>query len=182
MVIVRALVVYESMYGNTRQVAARIADGLRRRFEVTEVPVAEVTQELIDAADLLVVGAPTHMYRLPTPSSRQAAAAAAQRNDHLKLDPRADEPGVREWLRDIGPGHGKAAAAFDTRLDKLPILTGQAGRGIARLLTHHDYRLIVASQSFIVNSRNELVYGELARAQQWGRTIGAFAQLSHAAS
>ena len=39
----RALVVYESMYGNTRVVANRIADGLRATHEVTVVPVGEVT-------------------------------------------------------------------------------------------------------------------------------------------
>ena len=37
----RALVVYESMYGNTRAVAGDIADGLRADYEVTVLPVAE---------------------------------------------------------------------------------------------------------------------------------------------
>ena len=37
----RALVVYESMYGNTREIASNIADGLRAYYEVTLVPVAE---------------------------------------------------------------------------------------------------------------------------------------------
>ena len=37
----RALVVYESMYGNTQVIAGNIADGLRGDYEVTLVPVAE---------------------------------------------------------------------------------------------------------------------------------------------
>jgi len=54
----RALVVYESMYGNTRVVAGEIADGLRVGYEVTVVPVAEATAELVAGADLLVAGGP----------------------------------------------------------------------------------------------------------------------------
>jgi menaquinone-dependent protoporphyrinogen IX oxidase len=45
----RALVVYESMYGNTRGIAGNIADGLRSTCEVTLVPVAEATAELVPA-------------------------------------------------------------------------------------------------------------------------------------
>ena len=62
----RVLVVYESMYGNTHVVASNIADGLRGTYEVTLVPVALVTADLIAEANLLVVGAPTHMHGLST--------------------------------------------------------------------------------------------------------------------
>ena len=51
----RALVVYESMYGNTRAVAGDIADGLRADFEVTVVPVAEATAELVAAPESFLV-------------------------------------------------------------------------------------------------------------------------------
>jgi hypothetical protein len=50
----RALVVYESMYGNTHVIASSIAGGLRADCEVTLVPVAEATRDLFAAADLLV--------------------------------------------------------------------------------------------------------------------------------
>src|SRR5215468_9920282 len=84
----RALVVYESMYGNTRVIASSIADGLRADCEVTLVPVA--------GADLLVVGAPTHMHGLPSAASRQRAAlAAAKDGSGLRLDPDAGGPGLR---------------------------------------------------------------------------------------
>ena len=62
----RALVVYESMYGNTQVTAGNIADGLRGDYEVTLVPLAEATAELVAGADLLVAGAPTHMHGLPS--------------------------------------------------------------------------------------------------------------------
>jgi flavodoxin len=74
----RALVVYESMFGNTRLVASNIADGLRADYEVTVVPVAEATPELVAAADLLVAGAPTHMHGLPSGWTRMLAAWACR--------------------------------------------------------------------------------------------------------
>jgi flavodoxin len=43
----RALVVYESMYGNTHVIASNIADGLRATHEVTLVPVGDATPELL---------------------------------------------------------------------------------------------------------------------------------------
>ncbi|HEX3310871.1 MAG TPA: flavodoxin domain-containing protein, partial [Streptosporangiaceae bacterium] len=73
----RALVVYESMYGNTQVIAGNIADGLRGDYAVTLVPVAEATWDLVADADLLVAGAPTHMHGLSTRSTRRMAAQAA---------------------------------------------------------------------------------------------------------
>ena len=91
----RALVVYESMYGNTQVTAGNIADGLRGDYDVTLVPVAEATAELIAGADLLVAGAPTHMHGLPSGSSRRMAAqAAAKEGSGLRMAPGADGPEI----------------------------------------------------------------------------------------
>ena len=140
----RALVVYESMYGNTRAVAGDIADGLRADYEVTVVPVAEATAELVAGADLLVAGAPTHMHGLSSASSRRMAAqAAAKDGSELRLDPDAGGPGMRDWLKDLGRGDG-LAAAFDTRINGVPAFTGRASRPIAKLLKRHGYRLVAA--------------------------------------
>jgi flavodoxin len=57
----RALVVCGSMCGNTHAVAVSIAAGLSTRHDVTLVPVTRATPELAAAADLLVVGGPTHL-------------------------------------------------------------------------------------------------------------------------
>ena len=71
----RALVVYESMFADTRLAASSIADGLRADYEVTVVPVAEATPELVAAADLLLAGAPTHLHGLPSPASPATGGA-----------------------------------------------------------------------------------------------------------
>ena len=169
----RALVVYESMYGNTQVIAGNIADGLRGDYEVTLVPATEATAELVAGADLLVAGAPTHMHGLPTASSRRMAAqAAAKEGSGLRMAPGTDGPGMRDWLRDLGRRDG-LAAAFDTRLRGVPVFTGRAGRPISRLLRRHGYRLITAPESFLVGSQNTLLDGEAARARRWGMTLGA---------
>jgi hypothetical protein len=169
----RALVVYESMYGNTRVIASHIADGLRADYEVTLVPVAEATAELVAGADLLVVGAPTHMRGLPSAASRQRAAlAAAKDGSGLRLDPDAGGPGLRDWLNGIGHRDG-LAAVFDTRVNGVAVFTGRASRPIARLLRRHGYRLVAAPQSFLVCSHGTLLDGEASLARRWGMTLGA---------
>jgi menaquinone-dependent protoporphyrinogen IX oxidase len=174
----RALVVYESMYGNTHVVASNIADGLRGSYEVTLVPVADATPDLIAGADLLVVGAPTHIHGLSTASSRQAARkAAAKPESGLTLDQDASGTALRDWLSSLAAGHA-LAAAFDTRLAGAPVLTGRASRGISRLLRRHGYQLIVPPESFVVTKVNTLVDGESSRARRWGEALAAAAGLA----
>lgn len=169
----RALVVYESMYGNTREIASNIADGLRADFDVTLVSVAEATPELVAGADLLVAGAPTHMHGLSSIVTRQMAARAAAKNGSgLRMDPDADGPGLPEWLKDLWRRDG-LAAAFDTRINSIPVITGRACRAIARLLKRRGYRLVASPESFLVSWETTLVDGETARARQWGKTVGA---------
>ena len=169
----RALVVYESMYGNTRVVAGNIADGLRVGYEVTLVPVAEATAELVAGADLLVAGGPTHMHGLSSASTRRTAAkAAAKDGSELQLDPDANGPGMRDWLKDLGHRDG-LAAAFDTRINGVPAFTGRASRPMAKLLKRPGFRLVAAPESFLVSSQSTLLDGEAGRARRWGTTIGA---------
>jgi Flavodoxin len=168
----RALVVYESMYGNTHEIARNIADGLRSNYEVTLVPVAEATADLVAGADLVVAGAPTHMHGLPSVATRRMAArAAAKDGGALRLDPAADDPGLPEWLNDLSHRDG-LAAAFDTRIKGVPVITGRASHAIARLLKRHGYRLVAAPESFLVSWETTLLDGEADRARRWGMTLG----------
>jgi hypothetical protein len=175
----RALVVYESMYGNTHVVAGHIADGLRATHEVTLVPVAEATGDLVAGADLLVAGGPTHMHGLSSAKSRRMAAQAAAEDDsELRMDPAADGPGLREWLSAVGPGRG-LAAAFDTRISGVPAFTGRASRGVGKLLKRRGYSLVAAPESFLVGKRSTLLDGEAARARRWGAALGTAASKAY---
>jgi hypothetical protein len=160
----RALVVYESVYGNTHAVAVDVAAGLRATHEVTLVPVTRATRELVAAADLIVAGSPTHMHGMPTVTSRRMAVETApKQGSGLNLDPDAGGPGLRAWLEGLNADNA-LAAAFDTRLSGFPALTGRASRGISRLLSNHGCLLLVPPESFLVSKQNTLLGGETARA------------------
>jgi len=172
----RALIVYESLYGNTHIIANCIADGLRdKAFDVTAVPVSRATAEMADEVDLIVVGGPTHMHSMTTSSSRRMGAEAAGKpGSGLTLEPGAVGPGLREWLHGLGARHGVAAATFDTRLDGLAMMTGRASTGIAQRLRRHGCRQVVPAESFLVSKKNALLGGEADRARAWGAAL-AFA-------
>jgi hypothetical protein len=168
----RALIVYESMYGNTRAVATDIAAGLGSAHEVTLMPVCRATHEMVAAADVIVVGGPTHMHGMSTASSRRMAAESARKQGSgLVMDPDADGPGLRAWLEGLGAGEAPAAA-FDTRLSGPPLFTGRASRRIARLLARSGHRLLVEPESFLVSKQNTLLGSEAERACSWGALIG----------
>jgi hypothetical protein len=144
------------MYGNTHEIAGNIADGLRSNYEVTLVPVA---------------GAPTHVHGLPSVATRLMAARAAKDGSALRMDPDAGDPGLPEWLKHLGHRDG-LAAAFDTRIKGVPVITGRASRAIARLLKRHGYRLAAAPESFLASWETTLLDGEAGRARRWGMTLG----------
>ena len=107
----RTLIVYESMYGNTRRVAEAIADGLGQRTEVEIAPIGQATAQLVAQADLLIVGAPTHIHGMSSATSRRGAAAdAAKPGSNLHLEPDAEAKGVREWLAGLPKSHVSLAA------------------------------------------------------------------------
>jgi len=79
----RALVVYESIFGNTRSVALAIADGLGKVLDVEAVEVSEAPPALPSDLDILVIGGPTHAHGLTSPKSR---ASGAERAALLRLE------------------------------------------------------------------------------------------------
>jgi hypothetical protein len=167
----RVLIVFESSYGNTRQVAGAIADGMCAVHDVTVVPVARAGDELVAQADLLVVGGPTHVHGMSRPDTRASAVTAAQRSSGaLVIDPAAGGIGVREWLGTLRGGNAWAAA-FDTRRDLAPLFTGRASKGIAHLMQHAGFRLIAGPKSFLVTQATELAPDELAAARKWGQSL-----------
>jgi flavodoxin len=161
-----ALVVYESIYGNTRAIARAIVEGLG---DAEAVAVHEAANQG-GSADLLVVGGPTHVHGLTTARSRQMAVEAVREDGDAHIEPGAtEEPGLRAWLRDLPHRDGARAASFDTRLDKSPWLTGIASRGIAKRLRARGYE-VIGTESFLVeDSEGPLEDGELDRARAWAR-------------
>lgn len=169
----RAVVVYESMFGNTHMVAQAIASGLSERMEVLVTPIGDATQDVVGDADLVVVGGPTHVHTMSRPSTRKAAAETARKPDSgLELEADAESEGLREWLESLGH-FSASAAAFDTRIDAPAVLTGRASKGIARRLRQHGWHLVVDPESFLVTKDNHLEDGENTRARAWGASLAA---------
>ena len=154
-----AAVIYESSFGNTRALAASIAESLGAKlYSVDEAPPS------FDGLDLLVVGAPTQLKGLSTETSRTAARDAGARAP-VSI-------GMRGWLDRMPKTRGLAAAAFDTRMPRPVSSSGSAARGIAKKLRRRGCSLAAPPESFFVsNPVGPLSSLELARAAEWARTL-----------
>jgi flavodoxin len=143
---VRILVAYASRKGNTRLVAERIAAALRQRADVELIDVENAPRGLPDA-ELIVVGGPTEGHGVTHP--------------------------MVQFFTNLGAGAlaGRAAAAFDTRIDWPRLLSGSAAVGIANRLREAGAEVIAPPESFIVNAVPELLPGELERVDPWALSI-----------
>jgi hypothetical protein len=113
-----ALVVYESMFGNTES----IAEGLSLHISVATVEVGVASTAVDHEVALLVVGGPTHAFGMSRSGTRLSASNQAQ---HGVVSARI---GLREWLAAIERGStAVAAATFNTRIDK-PRVPSDDGR------------------------------------------------------
>ena len=169
----RAVVVYESMYGNTHLVADAIGAGLSTGYDVRVVPVSQVSQATLADADLVVVGGPTHAHGMSRAVTRKAAVEAADKPvGGLMVEPDALGPGLREWFGSLG-SYPVKAAAFDTRVHGPAALTGRASKGVARLLHAHGFDVAAEPESFLVTKQDRLELHETARAREWGSKLAA---------
>jgi hypothetical protein len=162
---VKALVVYESHWGNTAAVADAVAEGIGSGTRVMPTDRADATA--LEGIDLLVVGAPVIGFRLSTPQALEGMRTKpGQRNP-----PDVSHPPVRTWLDGLpaGAGGGAAAAAFDTRV-RGPF--GSAAPAILEGLQKAGYGAIAKPAGFVVRgSQGPLREGELERARQWGAEL-----------
>ncbi|MEU4541696.1 flavodoxin domain-containing protein [Streptosporangium sp. NPDC023825] len=170
----RALVVFESMFGNTQAIAEAVADGLSTRMEVDLVEVGDAPMSVPGDVDLLVVGGPTHAFGMSRPSTRQSAA---QQAEQATTELVSKGRGLREWLATLGDqSRAVAAAAFDTRI-KNPWIPGSARRGVEKNLRGQGFAILTGSQSFYVSGTpGPLLEGETGRARQWGVTLASARQ------
>lgn len=160
-----ALVVYESMFGNTQQVATAIADGLRGSFDVTMTEVSAAPKDVAADVELLVVGGPTHALGMSRPRTRQSAGQQG-------ADPQAaSHDGIREWVGRVSAPEGTMTATFDTKVVK-PHLPGSAASSAQRKLRHRGLTAATPPETFYVTrTEGGLVEGELERSKAWGAEL-----------
>ena len=162
----KALVVYESLFGNTEQVAQAIAKGLSQHGDVRLVEVTEAPPEVTEPVDLIVLGGPTHAFSMTRESTRQDAFKQGASQGSTVV-------GVREWLEKQHRGrHPELVATFDTKVDKVRHLPGSAARGAANAAHKLGYKSADKPMSFYVQGvSGPLLDGELGRAQAWGERL-----------
>lgn len=161
----KAIVVYESLWGNTASVARAIAEGIGP--DARAMSTAEATPTAIAGADLIVAGGPVFAFQLSSDRTRESIR---ERPDPGAPPPDLSAPPIRSWLEDL-PAGSSACAAFDTRA------RGPFGKGaptIADALQAKGYRPIAAPEGFIVKGKyGPMRDGELDRARTWGQRLMA---------
>ena len=144
----KALVVFDSTYGNTEKIARAIGAALTGDVKVQKA--GDVNAAELASYDLLVIGSPTYGGR-PMPT-------------------------VVDFLGKIPDDavKGKNVAAFDTRIPtKFAKLFGYAADRIAKSLKDKGANLMVPAEGFFVNGKSgPLKDGEEQRAANWAKGLG----------
>ncbi len=155
----KALVVYDSVFGNTEQIAQAIGNALGSQEDVEILRVGNVKPEQLTGLKLLIVGSPTRQFR-PTAATTSL----------LKSIPKNGLKGVK-------------VAGFDTRftvseIEKVRILAffvrifGYAAKPISDRLQKKGGELIIPPEGFYVEGiEGPLKEGELERAADWAKQI-----------
>jgi hypothetical protein len=171
----RALVVYESMFGSTRELAEAIAAGLLSALDVRLSRADEVGKAEAGTADLLVAGGPTHADSATTSAVRQEAAPrVAGDGTGLRAEPERTK-GLLGWFDELD-GVPLLFAAFDARTDIPKLLVGAASVRIGRELRLRGSTPVVPPESFLVTEFAGLKPGEAGRARSWGEQIAEAAR------
>jgi hypothetical protein len=161
----KAIVVYESHWGNTADVARAIAAGLGPDTPVLTTD--EAVGPIVDDADLIVAGAPVMAFGLPSDRTLGSMAKSA---GNAPRPPDLTHPSLRSWLADLPLGHGPGAA-FETGLNWSP---GGARGAIEHGLQAAGHPRLMKGRRFVVKgSYGPLRDGELEAAQRWGGELAA---------
>lgn len=144
----KALVVYDSQYGNTEKIAQSIVAALRGVGEVEAVRVGTMHSDNIQGVDMLVLGCPTQGWR---PTQAMQALLNSLSAERLR---------------------GIEVACFDTRFPKPRWLTGSAANVMHKRLHALGVLLLAPPESFFVQgTEGPLIKGEVERAAEWAKTL-----------
>ena len=155
----KTLIIYDSVFGNTEQIAQAIGNTLDSQEDVSILRVNDVKLEQLTGLKLLIVGSPTRGFK-PTKAI----------TNFLKRIPKNGLKGVK-------------VAAFDTRFTMSTIeesrvlpffvrLFGYAAKPISDRLKKKGGELIIPPEGFFVEGvEGPLKEGELERAAEWAKQI-----------
>ncbi len=139
----KILIVYDSTYGNTEEIARAIGEAITGEVKVLRVGEADPSETF----NLLIVGSPTHGGR-PTQA-------------------------IEDFTKRVPALNGAPVAAFDTRLSTgLVKIFGYAAGRIGKTLEKKGGILVKPPEAFFVKgTKGPLREGELERAASWAGEI-----------
>lgn len=155
----KALVLFDSQFGNTEKVAQSIASAQGSEEQVEVRKVDQVSQEILDGLEILVVGSPTQRFGMTEATSAFLDGISARALTGVKV------------------------AAFDTRFSEeymktVPVLryfvriAKYAAKPIAKALEKKGGNLVVPPEGFyVMETEGPLGEGEIERAADWGKQI-----------
>ena len=160
----RALVVYESIWGNTEAIARAAATGVGGEVDV--VSAVDAPAALPDDIDLVVVGGRTHAFSMTTAKTRESARQQGATTIPTR--------GIREWIDQLAtPSRAVRVATFDTRTVS-PRLPGSAAKKAMKRLVARGLEPAAKPETFGVHGYDgPLDDGEEARATAWGASLAA---------
>jgi len=154
----KVLIIYDSVFGNTEQIAQAIGNSLGSEENVETLRVSDMKPEQLIGLELLIVGSPTRVFK-PTKA-------------------------IMNFLNKIPLNvlKGTKVAAFDTRISTVDVssrllnilvkLFGYAAKPIADKLEKKGGSLIIPPEGFfVIDSKGPLKDGELERAADWVKLI-----------
>jgi flavodoxin len=157
----RAVVVYDTQFGNTEQVARAVAQGLGDKGPVDLLAATAAVGQPEVPPDLLLIGGPTQRHGMSPALRAYVDALPRDRLGTTRL------------------------ATFDTRYRMAPLLSGSAAKEVAARLRRTGFRLVAAPESFFIerdrppngekrrHGSEQLEPGELDRAREWGRRLAS---------
>jgi flavodoxin len=152
----KALVVYDTVYGNTEKVASVLKENLNKKYDVKLIKADAAKPADLDGVDLLLVGSPTHG------------------GWYIES--------VKTFLNAI-PANGlktMQAAAFDTSTSKqnesgfvkaVINFFGYASKRIAKSLAAKGATMVSAETFPVIGREGPLQEGEIEHAKSWAEEI-----------
>jgi flavodoxin len=157
----KAVVVYESLWGNTATIARAIAEGIGP--ECRALSTAQACEAEMEGVDFVVAGAPILGFTLPTDSMRQQEATDRKAPKPANLS----HPSMRNWLKTLQKGSGHCAS-FETRIWWSP---GSSAKQILSALERTGYRPLGREKFLVTGGYGPLKDGEVERAREWGSKL-----------
>lgn len=143
---VKALIIYDTKFGNTEKVAKTITEALSAKYEVTCKKVSETSISEIQEADLILIGSPTHAWNMSLNTKKLFNKLEKERFE------------------------GKIAAAFDTKLPKW--FAGSAAKKIEKRLKELGFGIALPYfNAYVTQVQGPLRDGEIERCREFSARL-----------